>query len=483
MKSFLRSFVLTIALFSAATVVHAQDSSEVSPLKKFADVAQDELAKSTGELSRMREEIAAEKLPLAQELTTSEDQVIELRRELEKLNRLVDSGNLGIVNTKQEIKARQDELDYIGNLLDEYVRSFESKLIIGELQSLGDKIENAKQATENTAFTTDERFEIQSALVNDSIARLNEAIGGMVIEGTAVDLQGNVENGKYALVGPVVLFKSNTNATAGIVIPQTGSPNPLVRPIEDEALQASLSELVSKGEGFMPFDPTRGGALKAMVQKTDLGHIFKEGGPIMWPLLISAIIAILTVLERLIFLAIQSFKRDPKAQARFFAAVTAGNLDEAVAISKKTSFYLVRCLGYALEHKEKSLANALLYAQEKELKRFRRGIPILDTIITLAPLLGLLGTVTGMMASFALIGGELSAPGAITGGIAEALIATAFGLGIAIVSLIPFNYLNTKMDEARNEIEAAARLVELLVHPTETEMLLDQDEPQVALAK
>jgi len=130
-------------------------------------------------------------------------------------------------------------------------------------------------------------------------------------------------------------------------------------------------------------------------------------------------------------------------------------------------------LGYALRHKEKSLANALLYAQEQETKRFRRGIPILDTVITLAPLLGLLGTVTGMMGSFSIIGGELSSPGAITGGIAEALIATAFGLGIAITSLIPFNYLNTKMEEARLEIESAATQLELLVNPAVTIVAVD----------
>ena len=99
------------------------------------------------------------------------------------------------------------------------------------------------------------------------------------------------------------------------------------------------------------------------------------------------------------------------------------------------------------------------------MKRFRRGIPALDTIITLAPLLGLLGTVTGMMGSFSLIGGELSTPGAITGGIAEALIATAFGLGIAITSLIPFNFLNTKMEAANTELESAATQMELLMNP------------------
>jgi biopolymer transport protein ExbB len=113
----------------------------------------------------------------------------------------------------------------------------------------------------------------------------------------------------------------------------------------------------------------------------------------------------------------------------------------------------------------RSIETALQYIQEKEVKRFRRGIPILDTVITLAPLLGLLGTVTGMMGSFSLIGGDLSAPGAITGGIAEALIATAFGLGIAITSLLPFNFLNARTEDARHELESASTQLELMVHP------------------
>lgn len=104
-----------------------------------------------------------------------------------------------------------------------------------------------------------------------------------------------------------------------------------------------------------------------------------------------------------------------------------------------------------------------MLAANKELKRFSRGLPALDTSITIAPLLGLLGTVTGMMYSFSNISGDLSAPGAITGGISEALIATAFGIGIAIVGVIPFNYLNARIDDARHEVEAAATRMELLM--------------------
>lgn len=99
------------------------------------------------------------------------------------------------------------------------------------------------------------------------------------------------------------------------------------------------------------------------------------------------------------------------------------------------------------------------------MKRFRRGLGVLDTAITIAPLLGLLGTVTGMMHSFSLIGGDLSAPGAITGGIAEALIATAFGLCIAILCLVPYNFLNNRIEEVRREMEAASAQLELMVEP------------------
>jgi biopolymer transport protein ExbB len=204
-----------------------------------------------------------------------------------------------------------------------------------------------------------------------------------------------------------------------------------------------------------------------LTQKSNLVAIFRKGGPVMWPLLVASILALGTTLDRVFFLAGTRLRRNRKAQRRFLTAIADGNMTEADRIGNASKDHVVRTLGYALQHKEKSLANALVCAQEREMKRFRRGIPILDTVITLAPLLGLLGTVTGMMGSFSLIGGELSAPGAITGGIAEALIATAFGLGIAITSLLPFNYINNRMDEARIEIETAATQLEMMVQRTE----------------
>jgi biopolymer transport protein ExbB len=184
----------------------------------------------------------------------------------------------------------------------------------------------------------------------------------------------------------------------------------------------------------------------------------------MWPILITSLVALTVVIERVLFIYSERCKREPEIVEGILSSVEKGDISGAIRTGGHTQDFVGRTLTYALTKREKSLSNALLRAANLELKRFNRGLSVLDTIITLAPLLGLLGTVTGMIHAFGLLGGqELEAPAAITGGIAEALIATAFGLGVAIISLIPFNYLNARLEDARHEIEDAASHLELLL--------------------
>ena len=126
-------------------------------------------------------------------------------------------------------------------------------------------------------------------------------------------------------------------------------------------MHAAVAETVAKGEGTLPVDPSRGGALKALVQKTNLIHIFEKGGPIMWPLLVVSILALGAVIERVLFLA------NEQRQARFevrwrdsSAPSENGDIDDAIRIGNASKFFVVRTLAYALEHREQSLANALL---------------------------------------------------------------------------------------------------------------------------
>ena len=196
--------------------------------------------------------------------------------------------------------------------------------------------------------------------------------------------------------------------------------------------------------------------------------IFLKGGPVMWPLLLTSLVALTVVFERLFFTLRERIRKDNAAVAAFFAAVERGDLEKAQAIGSRSRDYVARALTFALQHRDVSFSNALLQSANQELQRFNRGISLLDTIVTLAPLEGLFGTVTGMIHAFGLLGAsELGAPTAITGGIAEALVATAFGLLIAMVSLLPFNFLNSQLEQARHEIETAAAKVEMLLLRTE----------------
>ncbi len=182
----------------------------------------------------------------------------------------------------------------------------------------------------------------------------------------------------------------------------------------------------------------------------------------MWPLLLCSIIAVATALERFCFIARERARRKPQLVEKILERVAHQDLDGAIKIGNDHHDFVARVLASALAHRAGSFSSAVLRAANLELQKFNCGLAVLDTIITLAPLLGLLGTVTGMIHAFGLLGGrELDAPQAITGGIAQALTATAFGLGIAITALIPFNYLNTRLEEARHEIEDAVTQLEL----------------------
>jgi biopolymer transport protein ExbB len=193
-------------------------------------------------------------------------------------------------------------------------------------------------------------------------------------------------------------------------------------------------------------------------------EIFLRGGPLMWPLLLTSLVTLTVVIERLFFLAREWRRRRPSAIEAVLAAAEHGKLADAVAAGLSSTDPVARSVARALQHRNESFASAMLRAANLELERWNRGLSVLDTVITLAPLLGLLGTVTGMIRAFGLLGArELEAPAAITGGISEALIATAFGLSIAIVALIPFNFLGSRLEQLRHHLEDAASRAELLL--------------------
>lgn len=208
--------------------------------------------------------------------------------------------------------------------------------------------------------------------------------------------------------------------------------------------------------------------LAFLMNKTPM-ELFHAGGPIMWPILLVSFLMVTVAIERVIFIIREATRRQPETVEKILEKVEARDIDGAVELGKKSPDYVARILVYALTHKEHSLGNAFTRAANQELQRFSQGLPTLDTCITAAPLLGLLGTVTGMMGTFASLTGDIAAAaGMITGGVAEALIATMCGLGIAVTGLLPYNYLNARLEEARHEVEDASNSLEIIINKSES---------------
>ncbi|MDF1800606.1 MAG: MotA/TolQ/ExbB proton channel family protein [Planctomycetota bacterium] len=163
--------------------------------------------------------------------------------------------------------------------------------------------------------------------------------------------------------------------------------------------------------------------------------LLERGGPMMWPLLALSLVAVALVVERAFFWA-----RESGRPAR-----------EVLTASWRP--------GHGVEPRA-----SLRLVLDAELRRLERRMAFFDTVIAAAPMMGILGTVLGVIGAFEALSGEASPdPLAVTGGISAALITTASGLVIALCVLFPYSYFRTRLGARLGELEAAAE--ELLAEP------------------
>lgn len=192
-------------------------------------------------------------------------------------------------------------------------------------------------------------------------------------------------------------------------------------------------------------------------------QIFQNGGPVMYPLLACSIIVLTIVIERIFFWARVSVDRDQRLLDEVMELSQRG---EWLAVRDKVKYsrdFVIRILVAGIVHRDFSMAKAMESAANDEVKKMRQYMKVMDTMITVAPLLGIFGTVLGIISSFKMLGAAgIEHPELVTGGIAQALITTASGLGIAIFTVFPFNYFNSRVEEATQAIEKYATSLEIV---------------------
>jgi biopolymer transport protein ExbB len=265
----------------------------------------------------------------------------------------------------------------------------------------------------------------------------------------------NVPQGQQPVVpGQQPVVPGQQPAVPGASIPVTLSPAPGAVTSPAAATATSPSPAASPTAEAQPTGFFAGNWL---IDK------FHKGGPVMWPILIVSIVGLTVVIERIFWWGGRWFRRDPKRIEKVFTAIENGDTTEASRLSRGSRDPVLRMMWNGLNHQHASLEGALQVAAGIEIKRAGRFLVVMDTLVTLAPLLGLLGTITGLIRSFSFLGNEELAVQAVTGGIAEALIATACGLGIAIFALIPFNFFTSRVSNLEFELQTAATNLEVML--------------------
>ncbi len=189
-------------------------------------------------------------------------------------------------------------------------------------------------------------------------------------------------------------------------------------------------------------------------------HWFESGGPVMWPLLACSMIVITLLLERGWFWLRERLRLCPERVERCLAHAERAEVESALRSVEGQRDPALRVLEAGLRELPLFPTSSMEGAAKQELERMNRGLHMLDTMITVAPMLGILGTVMGVIQSFELLGATAQNPREVVGGIAEALITTASGLSIAIAALLPYNLFSALRRKQALRLEDAGRRCE-----------------------
>lgn len=428
--------------------VARQEARLAQALKKLDEqrAAHDrEIVKPTDELAKLRADLEAARERLQKRKKDREEQVIELTK------LVADNGK-----TEKSVKAFINQFTTYFQELRKRVHIVEEKQW---LPSIDETLE---------ALAAENRDDLavlpaQQALLERSIARLENQIGGARLEVEVVDPNrgSQVKNGDILLFGPAAIFRSKDGDSVGLADRIIGKSEPMVVALADEQLAARARDLIDSGSGTVPIDPSGGDARKLEETKTShfsLEHI-QKGGTVIWPILGLGALALLIALVKWgLLAAIPSVSR-----AQFRGVIEKlGNRDFEGArdLARRLKGPTGRMLQDGVDNLERprELAEEVMYESILSARlRVNRALPFIAVTAASAPLLGLLGTVTGIITTFDQINAFGSSDvKSISGGISEALITTEFGLIVAIPSLLLHAFLSRKARGIVGKMESTA---------------------------
>lgn len=448
----MRAFALLFAMALAAAPAVAQGADaeqskqeKVEKLNETSGAFKQRLVESEEELSALIEQIGQEKAPINAELRKLEDELKRVRRELDTVARQSANRALQEKRLDDEIAARQTSASFVANRLDEYIREFEAGLHVAELQRYEDELDAAKLAMENRDLASADRFDVQRAVIEASLGRLEEMQGGATYTGSAIDTRGVLGKpgaavvGTFVQVGPVVVFSDQSGKLQGVVQQKIGTLLPEVVPYGDPQNAAAVKTLAESGNGKLPFDATMGEAqVVEQIEEETLEDELMAGGPVMYPIIGLAIVTALVGLYKLIAILLTPGVSRRKL-SELLRNVAERDYDGARRVAKSIRGPVGKMLRAGADHlgEPRELIEEVMYERVLTARiKVQRMLPLIAICAAAAPLLGLLGTVSGIINTFAMMQINGSDMQNVSGGISEALVTTKYGLIVAIPSLL-----------------------------------------------
>ena len=406
---------------------------------------QEKLARSLEDLAALRRQVSDQRIPLAKQLSKLDAELVEQQQLYEQVGRELADKSQGLSNLSGEIQELREESSFLASLLTDYNREFDSRLHIAEKHRYRDQLKKVQLLLEDSNATEGDKLISQVDVVDRSIGKIDEAIGGVRFEGNAV-ADGVLKPGRFVLVGPTALFASVDAQDVGAA--RLGAAEePIIMPYGKQEDRVAAASLVVGTGGSFPLDVTLGNALKVeSIEETWWEHV-QKGGPIMIPMAVLAGASLLVVLIK--WLTMLLVRRPTKKQmAALLECIDNDDYKAAVEVARSMPGPAGRMLEAGANHlgEPRDLVEEVMFEQMLSARlRLQGWLPFVAICATSAPLLGLLGTVTGIMGTFALMT-EFGAgnPQILSSGISEALVTTENGLIVAIPSLLLHAFLSRK---------------------------------------
>ncbi|MEZ5276921.1 MAG: MotA/TolQ/ExbB proton channel family protein [Opitutaceae bacterium] len=407
------------------------------------------LEMANAELAETRHRIEDERVPLMDSIRQIEEDLVTLEAEVSALEAESARAEEGRQETEMSWESIVRNVDYLSRISLENLEGMKAALLPGEADVYDERIDELLETLARPSQL--ERAAAILAAPELQLERLRRQIGGHLLDGLAISEDDNVvRKGTYAFIGPEVLFASDDLERAGTVRPREGAPIPTVFRLP-EWNRENVRALFQGERGTMPADASGGKALPLKASEESLlGHL-RKGGVVGYVIMGLGLFALVTAFVKLTDLRRLSVDA-PRVVRGVLDALASGvgkvEIANTVGSLRATTRELFES---GLRHVEKP--KALL---EEHLSAFilrqridhERRLPLLAVIAAAAPLLGLLGTVVGMVKTFTLITiyGTGDA-GKLSSGISEALITTELGLIVAIPTLVLHGYLSHRMQK------------------------------------